>query len=438
MKLTELNGKKVCILGFGKEGKATLAAIEPYAKNITIADHNPSIQNEIRDSRFGIQAGEHWLDKLDTYDVIIASPGIPPEKYRSRISNSESRITTSTQIFFDSIADSGALTIGITGSKGKSTTSTLIYEILKAAGKDAYLIGNIGTPAIEYIDQAKEGVIFVQELSSYQLLDLKTSPHIAVITSFFPEHLDYHGSLEAYRDAKANITRYQTPDDLAFYAAGFPDAQWIASQGKGKHIAVEPGDAPISVSETQLIGQHNQSNIALAWKVCEQLGIDRDVAVKTIQTFHGLPHRLQSLGVIGGVEWIDDAISTTPESAIAAIDALDEHVETIILGGQDRGYDFTKLAQRIKNSKISTVILFPGSGTRISKALTKAGDTAQLFDAISMEEAVVFAKKHTSPNTESLFPNPVVLLSTASPSYGMFKNFEEKGEMFAKCIKHQL
>jgi UDP-N-acetylmuramoylalanine--D-glutamate ligase len=377
--------------------------------------------------------GPAYLDRLDRFDVIIKSPGVPPE---SRIKNYESRITSATQLFLNAIAETGALVIGVTGSKGKSTTSSLIYEILKAAGNDAYLIGNIGIPALDFLERTKSNTIFVQEMSSYQLMDLTVSPHIAVITAFFPEHLDYHGSLGAYLEAKKHITRFQHERDSVIFSADSEGAREIAGESRGKRIPYSASDSPVRIEETQLLGKHNLSNIAAAWKVVQELGVPREIASRAIKNFHGLPHRLQSLGAHDGIEWIDDSISTTPESAIAALNALGEHVNTIILGGQDRGNDFTELGKRIAASQIENIILFPVSGPRIRTAIEKAwaGTALHFFEIGGMEEAITISRQYTKRSHEPTIPRPIVLLSPASPSYGLFRNFEERGEAFRRAI----
>ncbi len=432
MKISDLNGKKVCILGFGKEGQAMLKVLQKHAPDaeVTIGDKNPAITCD--DKKCWLQLGEGWLKNLHHFDVIIKSPGIPPN---DELRSFGSKVTSSTQIFLDSIQDSGALVIGVTGSKGKSTTSTLISEILKAGGMNVSLIGNIGEPAISHLDEAKTGKNFVMEMSSYQLMDLSVSPHIAVVTSFFPEHLDYHGSLETYKEAEKHIARFQKKNDAIFYCATSDSAREIAMESPGTRIPFSADECPIPIKETHLLGEHNRSNIAAAYKVGTHLKIPSDVILKVIRDFRGLPHRLQSLGVHHGIEWIDDAISTTPESTIAALDALGDRVATLILGGQDRGNDFTELAKRIKRSAVKTVILFPGSGPRIREAIGRpacrqAGAHADVCfqEADSMERAVTIAKKHTMTGA-------ICLLSTASPSYGMFKNFEEKGTEFEKLLK---
>lgn len=429
MRIEELNGKSVCILGYGKEGKAMVKAIETFAPQaeVTVADQNEEAVKELQGTRHKTQVGDTWLSHVYDFDVVIASPGISP----SLISDI-SQLTSPTQIFFDTVEDSGAMIIGITGSKGKSTTSSLIAAILRAAKKDVHLVGNIGEPSIAHLRDANKNTIFVHELSSYQLMRLTKSPHIAVVTSFFREHLDYHGTEEAYIEAKMRITRFQKPDDIAFFPENSPGAAAIAAQGEGRKIPYGIEDAPVQLNETKFIGEHNLLNIAGACKVAKELGVSEAICIATIKTFLPLPHRLQSLGMHHELEWIDDAISTTPESTIAALDALGDRVRTIILGGQDRGSDFTELGKRIAASPIHTVILFPGSGPRIKQAIEAAQAKVTFFDADSMERAVEIAKRETKPMASE--PAPIVLLSTASPSYGMFKNFEEKGEIFKKAI----
>jgi len=446
MHIRDLAGKSICILGFGREGQAMLKALEEYSPGceVTVADRNAAVTLPAG-SHHWLQVGDGWLKNLDKFDMIIKSPGIPP----SVLSTFHFPLSTPSQIFFDSIADTGATVIGVTGSKGKSTTASLIYHILRTsqkanpstplrAGKPTrhiLLVGNIGEPAIAHIADAKRGTIFVMEMSSYQLMDLAVSPHIAVVTAFFPEHLDYHGSVEAYREAKNHITRFQTKEDTVFFAADSAGALEIAQESKGSRIPFSTADAPVAIEETKLIGTHNASNSAAAFLVSRELGVSKDVAIAAIRSFTPLPHRLQSLGINHGIEWVDDSISTTPESAIAALNALGDRVATIILGGQDRGYDFTPLAERLKKSKVQTVILLPESGKRIGEALKKANVQVQIFDAKNMEEAVTTAKIQAKSYKLKATSSSVVLLSPASPSYGMFKNFEDRGDQFAQAVR---
>jgi len=433
MHIRDLAGKNICILGFGREGQAMLKALEECAPDceVTVADRNAEVTLPAG-SRHWLQVGDGWLKNLEKFDVLIKSPGIPPN---AQLNVLGAKLVTPTQIFFDSIADSGATVIGVTGSKGKSTTASLMHAILTAAGKQSRLIGNIGEPAIAHLLDAKPETIFVMEMSSYQLMDLTVSPHIAVITAFFPEHLDYHGSMEAYKEAKKHMTRFQTKQDKVFFAADSTGAVEIAKESKGNRIPFSAADVPVAIEETRLIGAHNASNIAAAFLVSQELGIAKDVVIAAIRAFSPLPHRLQSLGIHHGIEWVDDSISTTPESAIAALDALGDRVATIILGGQDRGYDFTPLAERLKKSSVQTVILMGESGKRIEKALREANVETQVVVKKNMEEVVALAKQCTPHPNPSPNPNPIALLSPASPSYGHFKNFEDRGDQFAQAAR---
>src|SRR3989338_5891545 len=204
-------------------------------------------------------------------------------------------------------------------------------------------------------------------------------------------------------------------------------------ESPGTRIPFSADECPVPIEETKLLGDHNRSNIAAAYKVGIHLKIPQEVMLKVIRDFRGLPHRLQSLGVHHGIEWIDDAISTTPESTIAALDALGDRVTTIILGGQDRGNYFTALGKRIAESKIKTVILFPGSGPRIREAIQASKAHIDFFEVETMQEAVERAKSQIANRKSQIVP--IVLLSTASPSYGRFRNFEEKGDVFRRCIE---
>jgi len=430
MLLSDLNGKSVCILGYGREGKAVAHALETHASNaqITIADQDPSLQT----TNYQLQTGPHYLDNLDRFDVIIKSPGIPPS---SKLKALGTKLINSTQIFLEEAAAHGATVIGVTGSKGKSTTASLIYAILQAESQKmkagSYLVGNIGEPAIAHLKNIKPNTIFVLEMSSYQLMDCSSSPPIAVITSFFPEHLDYHGSLKNYQEAKSHITKFQGESDFVVYDATSPGAQEIAEQSPGRRIATHTNDLPLTLKDLLLKGEHNLRNAAIAFLTTRLMGVPERISIPVMQNFRGLPHRLESLGVHHRAEWIDDAISTTPESTIAALDALGDRVSIIILGGQDRANDFTALGKRIAASSIRSVILFPGSGPRIRKAIEEARANVDFFEAGAMEEAVEKAIS-CQLKADSL---PIVLLSTASPSYGMFKSFEEKGEAFRTCIQ---
>lgn len=444
MKLIDLQHKQVAIVGFGKEGHAMLAAMQttvPTAK-VTICDQN----TEIFVPNTKLQTGADWLQNLEAFDVLIVSPGVPPQPELDVVAT---KVTTSMQFVLDEAHAMGCMTIGVTGSKGKSTVSSLLAYVLKSTYTDVRLIGNIGTPGISVVPTLTPQTILVCELSSYQLLRMNVSPRIAVITSFFPDHLPYHANetavraivnpavkqaaaLQSYMQAKMNLTKFQHTTDTVFYDTYTEGAKKIANKSSGIQIATSEKNCLVNLAATKLIGAHNLRNIGLVTAVAQHLQVPTLAIKHACQTFVGLPHRLQTIVTHDGNRWIDDAISTTPESTIAALEALQGKVDILIAGGQDRGSIFLELAKKILTSSIHTIILFPESGMRIQAAIKKVQPTStiQFFAAASMPEAVQHCKNVI---TKQIKPQ-IILLSTASASYGLFANFEEKGKQFAECI----
>ncbi|MFH0856325.1 MAG: UDP-N-acetylmuramoyl-L-alanine--D-glutamate ligase [bacterium] len=398
--------KSALILGYGKEGKTT----HQYLKN-----KYPSLKISISDKKL-------WKNPdQKNFDLIIKTPGIK----KSEVSRP---CTTATNIFFSEIeklkrAGKKIITIGITGSKGKSTTSSLIYEILKEAGKNVQLVGNIGNPMLSALMNPLAGdEIFVIELSSYQLDDIKFSPDIAVVLNLFPEHMNYHGGVEEYYKAKRNIINFQ--NERGFFIFN-PKDKKLALWEKNSKSQTFPFILQISIDKNSipLIGEHNKANLKAAATVAKLLKIPDKIIAAAIKKFTPLPHRLEFIGEYKGIKFYDDAISTTPESAIMAIRAL-KNVRTIFLGGEDRGYDFSKLEKTLKKYKISNIVLFPDSGRRI---IEKRSDF-NILETDNMKDAVKFAFEHTPVGS-------ICLLSPASPSYSLWKNFEERGGEFQKTVK---
>jgi len=377
--------KDVAILGYGREGKIT----EKYIRR-----NYPNLKIGILDQKLD----KNYLEKQQEYDLVVKTSGIPKNKITAPY-------TTATNIFFSQAKN---FTIGVTGSKGKSTTASLIYEILKAAGKKVRLIGNIGKPMLEVLlEKVDPKEIFVIELSSYMLDDAGYSPNIAVMTNLFPEHMNYHGGVKKYYDAKQNIFKFQKAGDLAVRP---PFLEKI----------------PLNKSKIPLQGAHNLQNIKAAVKIARLLKIADSAIKKAIKKFKPLPHRLEFIAEKDKIKFYDDAISTAPESTIAAIKTL-KNIGTIFLGGEDRGYDFRELEKTLKNYKIKNIVLFPDSGKRVLKS--RKG--LNVFETKSMKKAVEFAIKNTEKGK-------ICLLSTASPSYTLWRNFEEKGEEFKKYIHQAL
>ena len=405
MKLEELKNKKILVVGLGLEGKASMHFLKhtfPYAV-IDGVDQKD---------------GSRYLDKQYEYDLAIKSPGVKSDLIKILY-------TTASNIFF---ANTKGLTVGVTGTKGKSTTASLIYEMLKTDGRKVHLVGNIGKPMLEeLLGEHGEDDVYVCELSSYQLSDIHYSPHVAVFIDFFPEHMDYHGSVEKYLSAKVNIVAFSTPKDYFVYNPTFRELRKIAEETKAQSIPfVET--LPFPDADIPLVGEHNKDNVRAAITVGKIFGVTENVMHSATKNFKPLPHRLQNIGTYKGITFYDDAISTTPESTIRAILALG-NIGTILVGGQDRGYEFISLAETIVKHNIGNVIYFPQSGDTIASILKSfSGNTTNLFRAESMEDAVKICYENTPMNT-------ICLLSCASPSYSLWKNFEEKGDLFQKFVK---
>lgn len=390
--------KKILILGYGKEGKSTERYLKKYIPGCEIG-----IADKLE--------GENYLEKQKDYDLVIKTPGIQKEKIIRPY-------TTATNIFFANKGNNPV--IGVTGSKGKSTTSSLISHILESSKFPVKLIGNIGKPALdELLEMPHEKTYFVYELSSYQLDDIQFSPHISVIVSLFPEHMNYHGSESSYYEAKHTIIKQARPTDYYIYN---PDVSLLKKWAEETVATAIPFEQDFIPTHLPLLGEHNKSNMRAAITVARLLGIADSVSEKAISSFKALPHRLENIGTYKDIIFYDDAISTTPESTIAAINALPP-ISTIFLGGEDRGYNFESLIQKLNEKNIRNVVFFPASGKKIKQGMEEYLQNFNTLETQSMEEAVRFAYKYTEKGT-------ICLLSTASPSYSIWHNFEEKGKEF--------
>lgn len=436
MKLTALKDKKILILGFGREGKDAFLFLRKLFPNkiIAIADANRNIQDtpnqsfrhgtrrakylkgnashpygadKIQDVEWHI--GKNYLKSLENYEVIIKSPGIP---FKLLKRTDLRKVVTQTDIFFENFP--GKI-IGVTGTKGKSTTSSLIYEVLKAGGVKAKLIGNIGKPVLSYLADAKKDNIFVYELSSHQLYNLKRAPHVAVFLNIFREHLDYYKNFQNYANAKANITLNQTKNDYLIFNANDKIVSKFTKQSKARKIPIK--------------GEYYELDRNAARAVGRIFKITEETIEKSIKKFKPLEHRLEFVGNFKGIDFYNDALATIPEATMAAIDYFKDGVETIMLGGFDRKINFGKLAKKILQSKIKTLILFPTTGEKIWQEIKKnGGGDRKHFFVNDMENAVKLAYQNTSREK-------ICLLSTASSSFSIFKDYKEKGDSFKKYVK---
>ena len=469
MKATQLKSKKILILGFAREGLSSLKFLRNSLgkEKIGVADGKGLKDFDevyrkvlVRDKNLELYLGKNYLDCLDKFDVIIKTAGLKlDDKLVRKLSRKGIKITTNLNIF---LANIQGKVIGVTGSKGKSTSASLIYQILRQAGKKAVLVGNMGKPFLDYLKDDSSKTIFVAELSSYQLDTLDQSKiEAALITAFFPEHLNYHGSVGKYFQAKMNIVRNLKAGGVVVYCKKYKKiGEFVKRAGINKGIGYSLGSKPSQASGTRslacpgLLGHHNQENILGCIKMAKLFKVKDATIKKTIKNFKGLPHRLEYAGKYRRIDWFDDAISTTPESTIAGINALKDSgykLETLIVGGFDRGLNYRKLARKIIKEKIKNVICWPNAGERILKEIkkqrnreirnspcrnspAKAGisqgkeiNGINLVKVINMRETVKAAYKYTSHGG-------AVLLSPAASSYDFYKNFEEKGEEFRKMI----
>ena len=380
--------------------------------------------------------GEEYLDHLEEYDVIIKAPGISfagmdIEEYAHKITSQLELLLE----FFD------VFTIGVTGTKGKSTTSSLIYQILQDQGKKSILLGNIGVPVFDYIEELTKDTIIVLEMSSHQLEYMKTSPNIAILLNIFPDHLDHYNSYEDYAKAKCNIYKYQKETDYFLYNSDNEMMQKVLKLAKGKTYSVSfegkeeskiyvkdntvfLEDKPIYDTQEprKLVGDYILNNMMFVLGVSEILGLDLRKAVDTINQFEPLRHRLQLVGSYEGVSYYDNSIATIPKATIEAVKAL-SNVDTLIIGGMDRGIDYTELIEFINQSEMNHIICMPKTGHDIASQIEK-----KTYLVNTMEEAVVTAKQVTTKGKSCL-------LSPAAASYGFFKNFEEKGDIYQELVK---
>jgi len=433
MMLDELKERKVLILGLGKEGMNTFKFLRKiFPEKVLGVEDRQEISNfkfQIsnllkKDKKVRLHLGPNYLKAIKNYDVIIKSPGVPPKIIAPFITEKQ-RVTSQTEIFFENCP--GKI-IGVTGTKGKSTTTSLIYKILKEELKvhpvkfasqifnRVNLVGNIGKPVLNFLFSATKKDIYVYELSSHQLFNLKKSPHVAVFLNIYPEHLDYYKSFKEYISAKANITRYQNSEDYLIFNSGDRIINEIAKKSKAKKIPFK--------------GKFYSQNIAAAIEVGKIFGIPLKKIKKAIKNFKPLPHRLEYVGILKGIRFYNDSLSTIPETTIAALDNLGNDVQTIFLGGFDRGLSFKNLAKRILKSKIKNIILFPTTGEKIWKEIIslKNKNPFKTFLVQNMKDAVKLAFEYTEKGK-------ICLLSCASPSFSIFRDYKEKGNLFKRYVK---
>ncbi len=487
--------KKTLILGFGREGKESLKTIKKYLpdSNITIADKNETINlsDEIfkNYTNINLSLGEGYANNINNFDIIVKSPGIPEHVLKNV---DKRKITSQTDLFLQKYSNK---TIGVTGTKGKSTTSSLINHILKCLGYKSVLLGNIGIPAFSILNDIDDETILVVELSAHQLKYIKNSPKVGVVLNIFPEHLDHFISFEDYYLSKYNIFKYQNKNDVSIFGSPCPNLDSILKNKNNKQISIDRlfnqhKEILYSyIPHIKLKGEHNLINVCAAVSsVNNFLGEDKvnfDDLLSILKSFNPLPHRLEFVGNYNTIDFYNDSISTIPQAAIAAVKTL-KNVSTIILGGYDRGIDYNDLVNYLlNNDDIKNIFLLGKAGDRMYELFKNKGDNLCLDNFIDIDNDNTInisndnkidndntisisndkkidndtitnsrIKKDLVNNTTKykniikcinledavrfafeLTPNNTIcLLSPAASSYDSFKNFEERGNVFKKLI----
>jgi len=448
----DFKGRRVGILGFGVEGESAARFLLARGAKVSVFDvrsedtfdHDTVKKLRAQKVEFKFDAYPEEFPKLD---FVVRSPGISPlAAVIEKIKKQNISITSATQIFFDLCP---CPIVGVTGTKGKGTTSTLIYEMLKKQGFETYLGGNIGTPPLDFLNDLKTDSKVVLELSSFQLQDLTKSPQISVVLMVTSEHLDYHRDLAEYIDAKRNILRFQTPLDFAVINRDYPASnesdvytearvykvsrEQSVEQGcfvKDDFIWLKMGEREekiLPVKDVLLPGRHNLENVCAAVVAATIAGAQMEAVISTLKTFKGLEHRLELVRIFNGVKYYDDSFSTTPETATAAIEAF-EDPEILILGGSSKNSDFTELGKTIREAKnIKAIIGIGEEWPRIKAEIGPLPRAHIIEDAFNIEQIVKAAKVIGEIGD-------VVVLSPACASFDMFKNYKVRGEQFKEEV----
>ncbi len=457
--ITNNKDKKILILGFGREGQSTYSHLRKYLPQSTIgiADKTAydkldgDIKNKLRkDKNISLHFGTGHLKALKKYNLIIKSPGIPNKLKEIKDAKAKGiEFTSQTKIFFE---ECKGIIVGVTGTKGKSTTTTLIYHILITAGEEAVMLGNIGKPPLDYLKNNKAKTINVFEMSSHQLSDMTESPDIAVLLNIFPEHLDYYENFDDYFNAKKNITKFQRSEDYFIYNFDDKNLRRIVKETKAETLAfsrsfqkeaylkqdsilVRSGKNIIKVlskNDIKLKGIHNLNNIMASVLAARVLGVSVKAIKKGVKTFNSLPVRLEEIGIYRNILFVLDALATIPEATIAAIETYKGNVGTLICGGFDRGQNYKEFAKEIIKNKVQNLVLFPTTGERIWNEIEslklKQHKLPNHVFVNNMDDAVKTCYEVTEKGK-------VCLLSAASSSFSVFKNYEEESKLFREAVK---
>ncbi|WP_324717316.1 UDP-N-acetylmuramoyl-L-alanine--D-glutamate ligase [Carboxydochorda subterranea] len=450
-------GVRVAVVGLGVENLPLVRYLVARGARVVAADRKDLAQLGRRGEelqRLGVELvlGPHYLDALQEAEVAFLTPGIPkhlPAIQAARASGV--RITGQTDLFMRLCR---APVIGITGSSGKTTTTTLTGRMLQATGRPVFVGGNIGEPLIDRLDRIEPGALVVLELSSFQLETTEVSPHGAVVTNITPNHLDVHLTMEAYIAAKSRILAFQAPRDFAVLNAADPvvsglavqtpaQVLWFGSQRRlpgawveGERLLARLDDASGETveccrrSDLRLRGEHNVQNVLAACLVALRMGVAPEAIREVVRSFTGVPHRLEEVARLDGVLYVNDSIATTPARAVAGLTAFEQPI-VLIAGGYDKHLPFDDFA-RVALRRCRHIVLLGDTAPVIERALLRAGEELHVRPSYqrvtSFPEAVHAAR-------EAALPGDVVLLSPACASYDMFRDFEERGARFRELVR---
>lgn len=449
-----IKGKKVAIIGIGVSNIPLLDYFYQLHANVTIFDSkelhqiNKEAIQKIEKYRFDFICGENALDKLIGFDIIFRSPSCMPDTPQLIAEVEKGAILTSEIEMVLKLAP--CKIIGVTGTEGKTTTTSLINSIIQKSGKKCFLGGNMGRPIFTQIKNISPEDIVILELSSFQLEDTDVSPDISVVTNIYPDHLNVHKSYEEYREAKKNVFRYQSENGIVVLNYDNEFTRNFAKEAKGKVIffssneKLENGYIYDKTDETikycedgirrhimkktdiKLKGVHNYENICAALAATSSI-VDIDTQIEAIKEFCGVEHRLEFVRELDGVKWYNDSIGTSPASTIAGLNSFDEDI-VLLAGGSDKGLDYAEVGKAIAR-KVKALILTGPTSEKIETSVKQAlnGKTIEIYYTTNMQETVKLAK-------EIAQKGDIVLLSPASASFDLYKNFEDRGNQFKSCV----
>jgi len=425
--------KKIAVLGLGMEGKDLVKFFLKKGAKLTVFDQKEEKELDLEGidrERIELITGKNYLSAgLSRFDVVFRSPGV--YRYLPELVKAEKegvKISSASKLFFNLCP---ARIIGVTGTKGKGTTATLIYRILKSAGKDVYLAGNIGKPYLELLPRLKKSSWVVLELSSFQLIDIDKSPQIAVVLNITVDHLDWHKDRKEYVEAKKNIVKYQKKDDFAVIDKDHATPRQFGESTKARIVFFSKRTLENKFKKGLLLrGEHNLENAAAAVSVARILDIPDKVILAALSKFKGLEHRLELVGKVKGVSFYNDSFATSPQPTVAAINSFEEPT-TLILGGSDKGLDYLGLGKTItERDNLKCVILIGEVASKIKRALAKAGFQGKILGLGKSKMGIIVKKAFDQTPKDG-----VVLLSPAAASFDMFKNYKDRGEQFKKAVR---